>query len=1326
MTSGIAGITSYVFRRGCALLLCWLALSVRTDCGELSVLPQDDRHVDLIYEAGAIEKTELLIDGVEYTQIDVEGCFSSGKPGDPALARRELTVGIPLDAVPTVEVLSVETKALRNVLLAPIPGFQFDSLGVSRYVYEPDPFSYARRGFEPATFAQMSGTGLLRNQRVAHITLSAVRFDAAGRVAEVCERIRLRVRFNRTGRGAGASLPGDGFERLYQSAIVNYSQSKIWRRTPGRTVGEPGSQPWLKISLTDEGIYALTYDELRNAGVPVDVVDPRTFLLLNGGSKPLPEDLSEPRPAPIQVPIYVEGEEDGRMDPSEYILFYAVSLTGWSLDTTADSFAHFLNPYAATNVYWLTWGGESGLRMDTLDVYPADPSPIRPLAFEDRIHLEEELESPLRSGLRWIWHRLRREPGQDRASFTTQVYPKGVASGTCEVRMAFFVESDTVVNLRLYLNGEAVVDQPGPGQSGKFDPPRMAGGTAHSLVSGRNDIKVELTGGVGDSLESMFIDFFELTYDRGFGLGDGKLKFSTGTSPVTGIHEYNLGNAGDAAAILNVTDPFKPVRLINWLRGASEVTFQFDVNKTEVYSAAGTFLKPSRLELDTPYNLRSGGADYLAICYEPFMAAVGDLLSWRNSYISGIPSPKAMIVEITDVLDNFSWGVVDPTAIRDFLAWTYWNWNPAPSYCVLVGASTYDYKNNLKLAHPKNFIPPHVEGYVVVSGNKFPEEENYCYDDWFAWLTAGDTDPDIYLGRLDAISTEEARILASRAVNYEREKLLGVWLKRCLLVADDQDTYSGDAQFTRQCEQVAKIVPADIDLLKVYMVEYPKVGEDKPGARDAKIECINKGVLSGVFLGHGNIKQLAHEKVFRSPEDVDRLRNGRKVPFFYYGSCSVGLLDRPTASSMGSLTSKGAYGGHIVSLAASRPTFGGPNADYAYELFGNIYNNDSLKTAGEIVYDAKVRSRASRTSLYILYGDPGVRLVPPALHCSLEVIPDSMIGLSRVKVQGVVDDSTFEGWAMVRAFDSAHMESDTSEKWGSVVDYELPGEPFYWGLAFVKNGRFTHSFTVPKIEAGSIREGVDGRVSVYVWDDRRDGSGAVDSLYVGGNSGPVTDRTGPTIRIQYEGMDVTDSVFIRVGSKITGVVSDESGIYLGNRPDRVLRMVINGDELNSLHLNELFNYDQGTDTLGRFTCTLELPEGDSRDSLTFVASDNSLNRSEVSIIARPIGPEDVEISDVLNYPNPFEKDTYFTFWINQPADVTVKVYTVGGRLIKTLARNSCSSGYNQVYWNGLDEDGDRPANGVYLYKVVAQTYGYSHEVVAGSRVEVIGKLLVVR
>jgi hypothetical protein len=1293
---------------------------------ELTVLPAGDEHVDIVYEMGQVEESAIRIGGTTYSQWIVADCPVSAEPGEPGVRSREFLVGIPLDAEPTIEVLGVKRRVLRGVLLAPAPRVVLDSLGFESYVYETDDLAYARPDFWPSSFASLRETGFVRNQRVACVVISVTRYDPLKRVIEFYDEVRVRVRFNRSGRGAGSSRPERGFDRVYESTIANHAQSAGWRKTHRLALGAPKPGDWVKLKLVSEGLYGVKYCDLDAAGVPVDVIDPRTFVLLNGGSRPLPESLSVPRPDSTEVAIYVEGEEDGRFDPSDHLLFYGIPLTGYSLDTIADTFSYFMNPYADTNVYWLGWGVEPGPRMATVEANPSDSAASSPARFTDRVRLEEEVESPVRSGLRWIWHRLRRDAGEASSSFTTEVDLAGVASSDCSITLALFVESDSVNNVRIYLNDELIHSQPGPGRSGKYDPAYLISASGQSLTGGKNLLKVELAGGTGDSLESVLIDYFEITYSRRFELDDGRLSYSTEVSPQPGVYEYRLNGAESTAVLLDVTDPFRPIKLSDHLVEGSAVRIQVDVAGTQVYYAANRAIVPPVIEMDSPHNLKSGGADYLAISYELFTPAVSDLISWRNSNLSEIVSPSATLVGVSDVFDNFSWGVVDPTAIRDFLAWTLSNWTPAPTYCLLVGASTYDYKNNLKLAYPKNFIPPHVEGYVVVSRNQFPEEENFCYDDWFVWLTPGDRYADMFLGRFDAVSGEEARILTLKALSHERDELLGVWRKQCLLVADDQETYSGDAQFTRQCETIDSIVPADIDVLKVYMAEYSSVGEEKPQARDAMIECINKGVLSGAFLGHGNIKQLAHEKVFRSPEDVDRLTNGRMTPFFYYGSCSVGLLDRPTASSMGSLTSKGARGGNLVSLAASRPTYGGSNAIFANALFGNIYGVDSLTTAGEVIYSAKLAPGAARAELYILYGDPGVRLGPPALRCSLSVVPDSMVGLSTVTVQGVVTDPNFEGWAMVRAFDSAHMESDTCEEHSSVVNYELSGEPFYWSLVNVKDGRFTHSFRVPKIEARSIREGEDGRVSVYLWSDDLDVSGAVDSIPVGGNQGPITDLTGPEIRLLYDGEEVSDSISVRFGSKLSGIISDESGIYLGARPDKIMRMVVNGDELNSVHLNELFDYDQGNDTLGRFIYTLELAEDYEASSLRFVASDNFLNTSECTLVVVPVGPDEMAISSLMNYPNPFDRDTYFTFVINQPGRVTVRVYTIGGRLVKTLTEEFDTSGYQQVYWDGRDEDGDIPSNGVYLYKVTAKTSGYIHEVTTSSEAEEIGKLLIVR
>ena len=84
-----------------------------------------------------------------------------------------------------------------------------------------------------------------------------------------------------------------------------------------------------------------------------------------------------------------------------------------------------------------------------------------------------------------------------------------------------------------------------------------------------------------------------------------------------------------------------------------------------------------------------------------------------------------------------------------------------------------------------------------------------------------------------------------------------------------------------------------------------------------------------------------------------------------------------------------------------------------------------------------------------------------------------------------------------------------------------------------------------------------------------------------------------------------------------------------------------------------------------------------------------------------------------NYPNPFNKDTYFTFKLTQiPDELHINIFTIAGRLIKKITKTSSELNYdfNRIYWDGRDEAGDVPANGVYLYKVIVSKNGEKHNV----------------
>lgn len=85
--------------------------------------------------------------------------------------------------------------------------------------------------------------------------------------------------------------------------------------------------------------------------------------------------------------------------------------------------------------------------------------------------------------------------------------------------------------------------------------------------------------------------------------------------------------------------------------------------------------------------------------------------------------------------------------------------------------------------------------------------------------------------------------------------------------------------------------------------------------------------------------------------------------------------------------------------------------------------------------------------------------------------------------------------------------------------------------------------------------------------------------------------------------------------------------------------------------------------------------------------------------------------NVLNYPNPFKDNTYFTFELRgdykKVEDCKLRIFTVAGRLIKdiTIPVSSLRSGFNKIFWDGKDQDGDNIANGTYFYKLNIKSDG---------------------
>ena len=148
-----------------------------------------------------------------------------------------------------------------------------------------------------------------------------------------------------------------------------------------------------------------------------------------------------------------------------------------------------------------------------------------------------------------------------------------------------------------------------------------------------------------------------------------------------------------------------------------------------------------------------------------------------------------------------------------------------------------------------------------------------------------------------------------------------------------------------------------------------------------------------------------------------------------------------------------------------------------------------------------------------------------------------------------------------------------------------------------------------------------------------------------------------------------------------------------------------------------WEYDDSNPGEANFSFEPDLLNGTYRLQVT--ATDTSENTTELEAVFTL--DETVGFQDrVFNVPNPIVKGkTDFIYQLTQPPDkVTIKIYTVSGRLIRTIVDDTAKRGNNETYWDLKDETGTRCANGVYLYRVVAH--------IGDSRVEKIGKLAILR
>jgi len=98
----------------------------------------------------------------------------------------------------------------------------------------------------------------------------------------------------------------------------------------------------------------------------------------------------------------------------------------------------------------------------------------------------------------------------------------------------------------------------------------------------------------------------------------------------------------------------------------------------------------------------------------------------------------------------------------------------------------------------------------------------------------------------------------------------------------------------------------------------------------------------------------------------------------------------------------------------------------------------------------------------------------------------------------------------------------------------------------------------------------------------------------------------------------------------------------------------------------------------------------------------------------PVGEESAPTRWALhqNHPNPFNPMTTLSFDLPRDANVTLSIFDVSGRLVRTLVgQERRIAGQHQVTWNGRDDRGRQVPSGIYFYKLVADDFVQTNRMV---------------
>lgn len=1109
--------------------------------------------------------------------------------------------------------------------------------------------------------------------------------------------------------------PGDGDKQNLKS----YKKGK-------KVDSKLNSGSWYRIKVDATGMYKVDFNFLNDHGIDPSTIDSRKIGIYGYGGSSLPELNSKDRPEDMaQIPSLRSGLDDGRFDNGDFITFYAEGSVTWKLMGNGDFIRHFKHPYTDKISYFIHIGTETGDAPEIANNISATPN-VTSNSYDyldvHEVDLYTEITKNVKTGKEWY--------GEDFSFNTSQEFklspiPELKTDEAVEIRSLVAARSiGPSSKFQVTINGQNVIEHSLDATTGKSDSPYAYtdGKIAEQKVSS-NELTVGYTYSKPNAQANGWLNYFEINA-RSRLVYNGKPLFFRDIKTIVeeeNVVEYQIQSSTANLIVWDITDINNIVEHQTEYANGSIIFRAFGDGTLRQYAAfeKGQGSSPEFVGKVENQNLHGlPFAKAFIITHKDFKSQADELAEFHRNQ----EKISVNVVDIAKIYNEFSSGNQDVTAIRDFMRYFYSaaeNESQKPEYLLLIGDASYDFKD--RIPENTNFVPSYQ------SANSTNLGSVYVTDDFFGLLDDWDGDfsgdsLDLAIGRIPVQTASEAAQMVAKIKSYYSKSTMGSWRNDICFVADDEDSNTHIDDTEDLARSVSRAYP-NFNQKKIYFDAYVQEasagGSRYPDVERRLNEVMESGVLVMNYMGHGGELGWAHERVMEL-DDINGWENIDNMPLMVTATCEFTRYDDPIRVSAGEQVFLNPKGGAIALLTTTRLVYTTSNKAILDQLFKeNIFEpeNNEYRTLGEIIKKTKNDAGLSIGVLkFSLIGDPIMKLAYPSKRVVTTKIngapasenqKDTLKALSKVTIEGRVTGpdgnllSDFNGIVYPTVFDKPDtiytLKNDASSR---IRKFDLQKNIIYKGKATVKAGEFKYEFVVPKDISYKMGE---GKISYYTENGEIDGNGFFTDFYIGGTGDNlVDDDKGPESKLYVNDISFAFGGLTDENPILIGVLKDDNGINtVGTGIGHELTLTL--DDQTPIIVNEYYESELDDYTQGKVTYPFKnLEEG--RHSVTLKAWDIANNATEAYTEFVVANSAELALDHVLNYPNPFTTNTLFRFDHNKPGDVldvTIQIFSVSGRLVKTLQTQTVTSGstFTDLSWDGRDDFGNNIGRGVYLYRI---------------------------